>query len=344
MVKTLPSPLTLKAPVRVDLAGGTLDIHPLYLFLPGGGVTVNMAIPHYAQVTLTPRRDKVIELLLPDLKETPTHTFEHLTALDFAGPSGLVQRAIAYFAPRFGLSVKGEITLPVGTGLGASSTLLMALMHGLNHLTGAGLTPEAVIHAGADLEAQHILIPTGKQDYFPATFGGAMALHFSEHGVRREALRLSPAFARALGAAGVLVHTGHSRFSGANNWNMLKRVVEKKDHAPEKLLAIAQAATAARLALLTGDLRALARAVEDEWEVRRTLAKGVSNDRIEFLHITARKAGAIGGKILGAGGGGCYFCLAPPEKADRVRAALVAEGALSLAFGLEPRGALKSIE
>jgi D-glycero-alpha-D-manno-heptose-7-phosphate kinase len=324
----------------VDLAGGTLDIHPLYLFLKNGGLTVNLAVPFYANVHLKRRRDKSIHLNLPDLPdETRQQRFKKWQDMDFTGPGGLVQRAVAFFEPEMGLEVTASLNLPPGTGLGASSTLLMALMHGLNRMTGARLPSPRIIDFGADLEAQHILIPTGKQDYFPAVYGGANALHFGVHGIRREPLKLSAAFKTSLAMSGLLVSTGASRFSGTNNWNMLKRTIDRVEHTPQKLEKIYRCAELMREAILEEDLKKMARALENEWQVRRTLAAGVSTPKIDKLHTAARKAGAWGGKILGAGGGGCYFCLAPPAKVAEVRRALEGQGATSLPFSVAMQGA-----
>src|SRR6185503_4856460 len=147
------------APSRIDLAGGTLDIYPLYLF-EEGGVTVNMGISVGSRVRLTPRPDREVHIRSVDTGLEQSAPSVDRLALD--GPLDLVARLLRFYAPETGVDVEIENNAPRGSGLGASSSLLIATSGALNELNGTDLDGETIIRYGADLEAQNIRIPTGK--------------------------------------------------------------------------------------------------------------------------------------------------------------------------------------
>ena len=178
-------------PSRIDLAGGTLDVYPLYLF-EHGGLTVNAAINVHGHVTVEARADARIYIRSED-----TGAEETLTDLDemqkqMGGGFDLVRKALRFYRPRRGLNVTLRSEAPRGSGLGASSALLMALSSALNEIENLGLSKDRLIDLGANIEAQVIGIPTGKQDYFPPLFGGVCSIWFDVDGHRLERLAMSP--------------------------------------------------------------------------------------------------------------------------------------------------------
>ena len=174
-----------RTPTRIDLSGSTLDLYPLYLFLEGG-ITNNAAITLYSNVRIETRDDARVhlqsvdtgaELVAPSIEELPMDR-----ELDF------VARVVKFYAPKTGVNVTTHNTTPHGSGLGASSALLIALTGALDELNGTDMNPRDFVDLGANLEAQAIGIPTGKQDYLAALYGGVNAHHFGVEGWRQEPL------------------------------------------------------------------------------------------------------------------------------------------------------------
>lgn len=177
--------ISAKAPCRVDIAGGTVDIWPLYLF-HASPVTVNFAVDRYATCELTTRKDARILLRSRDL--SAEEEFPSLDALRAAKRYKLPLAAymLRYFAPSTGLEVVTNSEAPAGAGISGSSTLIIALAAALNKLTNAGHKLEKLREIGQNVEAQIIRVPTGCQDYYPAMYGGVSAIELSEAGIIRK--------------------------------------------------------------------------------------------------------------------------------------------------------------
>ncbi len=311
-------------PMRVDLAGGTLDVYPLYLF-EGGGLTVNAAIDVRARVTVETRPDARILIHSEDLaagEEIPS-----LDAMQFGGPLELVKRALHYYRPAPGLNITLRSEAPAGSGLGASSALLMALSACLNRVTGRGLDYGRIIDLGANIEAQVIGIPTGKQDYFPPLYGGVCAMWFDVDGWRFESLSKDNPLIEQLNERLIVSYTGIPHSSAATNWAMLKRYIEREGDSVARMREIKAIALAMRDCLARRDMDEFARLVDAEWRLRKGLAEGVTTPQVDAIMAAAAAAGARASKICGAGGGGCMITVAEPPDVPAVRAALERVGA-----------------
>ncbi|HEY4000704.1 MAG TPA: hypothetical protein VGO93_17675 [Candidatus Xenobia bacterium] len=324
-----------RTPTRIDLAGGTLDIHPLYLFA-GGGLTVNMAITLYSKVTIDRLQGTRVVLHSEDIGDT--QEADHPSALALGGPLDLLARAVKFYLPNGGVRVTTRNLAPRGSGLGASSSLLMALSAALAAAGHHDYRLQDYIDWGANLEAQNLGIPTGKQDYYAAIYGGALAIHFEVKGGRVERLVLPPAFVKILEEQLVLSFTGISHFSGTSNWAMTKRYIDKAGDTVERLHRIKDTAHKMLKVLVAGDMDGFATALNEEWENRRGLADGVSTPSIDAMMAAATQAGALANKICGAGGGGCMITLAAPGRRQAVEQALTGAGARVLSYGLDPDG------
>ena len=182
-----------RAPTRIDLAGGTLDIWPLYLFHEGA-LTVNCAITRYAscvvEVSSGARHDRRVLLVSRDTRRR--ESFASLAALERAKRYRLplLAHLLRIFQPQTGLALTTDSEVPAGAGIGGSSAMAVAICAALDRLTGAGLRPEDWIHISRDAEAMVIRVPTGTQDHYPPAFGGASAIVLAAGGERREALRV----------------------------------------------------------------------------------------------------------------------------------------------------------
>lgn len=319
--------VTAKVPTRIDLAGGTLDVYPLYLF-ENGGLTVNAAINVYGYVTVEERDDAEIHLRSVD--SGIDEVYGSLGRMPTDGALDLVKKALAFYQPRRGVNVSLRSEAPRGSGLGASSALLMALSSALNQIGGLGLVKGRLIDLGANIEAQTIGIPTGKQDYFPPLYGGVCSIWFDVDGHRVERLDLGSDLAQRLTERLILSFTNITRFSGVTNWAMLKRYIEKEGDTVAHMSRIKEVALACRESLVASDLDAFADLLAVEWENRKVLAEGVTTPEIDAMITAAAAQGARASKICGAGGGGCMITYAEPEDVPAVRGALVGAGASML--------------
>lgn len=331
--------ITATAPMRVDLAGGTLDIYPLYVF-EGGAYTINAAIGIRSRVVLETHNGHKIIIYSRDLDME--FSALNMDKLRPVGPLDLVARTVKYYRPAAGLTITTENNIPKGSGLGASSTLLMALSHALIHLSGQRPDKEKVIDIGANIEAQSIKVPTGKQDYYPASYGGINAIWFGIDGVRRSSINAPSGFIQELEERTVLSFVGAPRFSGATNWNIMKAYIDNQSQTVVNIRRIKQTALKMKEVLAQGRFHALARLLREEWQNRKNLAPGVTNPQIDGVMAAIEKEGALASKLCGAGGGGCMVTLTRKGAKARVERYLQKAGVLVLPFKIERRGAIVS--
>ena len=333
-----------RAPTRIDLAGGTLDIWPLYLFHPGA-LTVNCAVTRYASCMLesAPRGSGRITLVSLDSRRR--ESFASFAALSRAGSYGLplLAELVKIFRPQAGLTLTTSSEAPAGAGLGGSSAMAVAICSALDRFTRAGLRREDWIHISRDAEAMVIRVPTGTQDHYPPAFGGASAIHLEPGGERREALKCDLA---ELDRRLVLCYTGKPRQSGINNWEVFKEHINGNAGVRRNLAQIAAVAIEVRAAL-AGDVRSaltrdrwaeLGRLVREEWAIRRRFLPTISTPMIDRIISGARRAGAVAGKVCGAGGGGCVALVIEPEARARVEAVLASTGATLLPMRVARQG------
>lgn len=317
--------ISATVPTRIDLAGGTLDVYPLYLF-EGGGLTVNAAIDVQARASVETRDDA--RLIIRSEDQALREEIASLQALEPGGPLDLVKRALLYYRPEMGLDIVVSSQAPKGSGLGASSALLMALSNCLNAITGRELDSRQIIDIGANVEAQVIGIPTGKQDYFPPIFGGVCAIWFDVDGWTLESLSQDSALIDGLNERLIVSYTGIPHFSSITNWAMLKRYIENEGDSVARMAEIKAIAQAMRDCLARQDFDTLPKLLDAEWKLRRGLAEGVTTPKIDAIMAAAAQAGASASKICGAGGGGCMITLAEPDRVPAVRAAIAANDAV----------------
>jgi D-glycero-alpha-D-manno-heptose-7-phosphate kinase len=319
------------APTRIDLAGGTIDIWPLYLFHPGAQ-TINAAISIRARARVEPRNDARIVLRSEDTDATVEA--EDPAALRHEPRLRLLALLAHFFGAR-GLTLTTSSESPAGAGLAGSSALNVAVCAALAEWKREHYEPEALLQIAMNVEAQTINVPTGLQDYRPALYGGLAALELAVDGIHRVPLDVD---LKELGSRIVLCYTGEPRNSGTNNWEITKKHIDGDTHVFDCFERIRDTAAAMREALIRGDWDATGRAIADEWENRKRLAPGVTTASIDDLIARAMGAGATAAKVCGAGGGGCLFCYGPPAAIAGIREALRAGGARLLDFTFERHG------
>lgn len=331
------------APTRIDLAGGTLDIWPLYLF-HDDAQTINVAISLRASAHVEPREDgRVVIRSLDTGREAETATWSTLRHVPELRLLGLIThwfltRAERGHAPdrsANGVTLTTSCESPAGAGIAGSSALNVAVCAALAELIGRHIEPEALLEIAMNIEAQAIDVPTGLQDYRPAMYGGVAALELGVDGVRRTPLSID---VQDLQQRLVLCYTGEPRNSGINNWEITKRHIDGDQTIFECFERIRDAAGSMREALVRGDWEGVGRALDSEWLTRTRLAPGVTTPAIDALVARGRAAGATAAKVCGAGGGGCLVCYGPPSRHTEIAEALAAGGARVLPFHIDVHG------
>ena len=324
-----------KAPCRVDLAGATLDIWPLYLFHENV-VTVNFAVDLHTYCEIVTRDDAQIFLRSRDLaKEEKFESFDALhAATRYRLP--LLALLVRFFAPEGGFTLESNSEAPGGAGISGSSSLMISVACALNKLTYRRYAIEKLREIGHHVEAQVIRVPTGScriitwrcMEAFPA-------IELGPGGILRKALPVDPA---ELDQRFVLAYTGAPRNSGINNWEVMKGHVDGDRAIHRNFDRIASVATAMRGAIERQDWDEAGLLMREEWTSRKKNAPGITTPLIDQLITAARRAGSTGAKACGAGGGGCVVFMVEPDAKQKVADAVDKAGGQVLAAKVAPRG------
>ena len=336
-----------KAPTRIDLAGGTLDIWPIYLFLKDAA-TVNLGIDLFAEATLEVAPGDGFTLRSEDQAAELKGRWNELSSVSAPPQLELHLKLLRWFArdreSTSAVTLSTRARSPAGAGLGGSSTLSIAMIGALaSWREGRVLTfdrPEGdrFIEIVRDVETTVIQVPAGIQDYYGAMYGGLQALGWQPGLHRRE--ELSESTLKELESRLVLFYSGQSRNSGINNWLLFKNFIDRDPAVRERFEKINAATHELKNALGKQDWAGVGRAIADEWKVRRTLAAGISTPEIDHAFELAQRTAPGAGKICGAGGGGCffYYCESPSDRARVTEALSGLPGLRALPFQAVPHG------
>jgi D-glycero-alpha-D-manno-heptose-7-phosphate kinase len=310
-----------KSPTRVDLAGGTLDCWPLYLFL-ANPVTINVAIDIFTHCWLAPRKDSQIELNSDDLGRRKTYPDLAACLADDEPAFELYRAHLRFFQPKDGFSLRTRSESPVGGGLGGSSSLCISMLKAFHRWLGIRVRSDEMVRVASHLEAQVLRKPTGTQDYFPPIFGGVCMIEYGIPGPRVESYPLpKDLFDNRF----VLVDTGKSHHSGINNWNVIKAYLDGDENVRARMRDLAVISKEMQSVWVAKKWGALTPLFEREYEVRTALSDGFSSPEIRRLQQVASREGAVA-KICGAGGGGCVMIWCPDGQAVRVQGACESAG------------------
>jgi D-glycero-alpha-D-manno-heptose-7-phosphate kinase len=323
------------APTRVDLAGGTIDIPPLFLFHEGAA-TVNFAVSLMAHCRIETRDDDRIILRSTDQKQSLETTVADLGSLKNEPRLKLLSKLVYFFRPERGFTMTTTSEAPAGAGLAGSSTLNIACIGALNKLVGDRYTPERFIPIAAAVECQVINVPTGYQDYYSAQYGGVACIHFSPAGMEREQLLVD---GESLQQRIAVCYTGEPRNSGTNNWEITKRHIDGDSELFDLFEKIRDTSLAMRTALLENDWERVGDILRDAHPDRKRLSPNITTPQMDHLIDVALANGAIAPKVCGAGGGGCiaFYC-EDGRRADVEKALSKEEGAEVLEWSIQPSG------
>jgi D-glycero-alpha-D-manno-heptose-7-phosphate kinase len=321
-----------QAPTRIDLAGGTIDLWPLYLFHENSQ-TINFAIDQYARCRIETRKDHRFTLESKDRGlRVEAGSLEELRGDE---ELSLISKLIRFFKPAAGLNISTDCMAPAGAGLAGSSALNIAVCGALNHLTGDRYPKERLPFIAINVETQVLKVPAGYQDYFPAVYGGVSRVRLEIEGVTRENVQTN---LDELESRIALVFTGAPRNSGINNWEMYKRHIDRSPGISERFDQIRDTALEIDQALSANRFDQIGDIFAKEWASRRELAPGITTDVIEQLIEIARRNGAEAAKVCGAGGGGCVAFYCQPGRKSDVEKALAQAGGQVIPYRIAREG------
>lgn len=301
-----------KAPLRIGLAGGGTDVSP-YSDLYGGAI-LNATVSLYAYANIEPLQENAIILQALDRREE--QRFEWSSQLPIDGRLDLLKGVYNrihrdYGLPMTGFRLSTFVDAPAGSGLGTSSTLVVAILGAFAEMLKLPLGEYDVAHLAYELERKDLGMAGGKQDQYAATFGGVNYMEFyNGDKVIVNPLRIKQQYLFELENNLVLYYTATSRESARIIEKQSENVMKKKESSIEAMHQLKQQAQMMKEALLKGRVHEIGEILDFGFRQKRQMAEGISNELMDDIYDCAKKAGATGGKISGAGGGGfmVFYC------------------------------------
>jgi D-glycero-alpha-D-manno-heptose-7-phosphate kinase len=296
---------------------------------------VNVALGILTACKITPHAGREILLKSHDTgREDRFANLNDLLAADsYAHP--LAAYLVRFFRPQGGFTLETHSQSPAGAGISGSSALMIATSAALAQLLKREIELEQIRIIAQNVEAQLIRVPTGCQDYYPAMYGGAGAIHLEVDGIRWERI---PVSLDEMNQRFVLFYTGAPRQSGINNWEVFKQHINGDAGVIRNFSEISAIAQAMHRALAGEAWDDVERLIAEEWKLRRTNAPGITTPLIDKLMEVALRNGARTGKVCGAGGGGCVIALIEKGTRQRVENAIREHGAEPLDFCVASEG------
>ncbi|MDZ4859852.1 MAG: GHMP kinase [Candidatus Hydrogenedentes bacterium] len=328
-----------KVPLRISFAGGGTDVDPYRTLY--GGCTLSATIDKFAYVSCRPRTDDIIEVRSLDYDIVAKYHSKQPFVMD--GELDLAKAVIAKL--RRGTSGKGfdlfmHSDAPPGSGLGSSSTMVVALVSVFMEFFRRPLTSYEVAELAYEIERKDLGLKGGMQDQYGATFGGFNFIEYDASKVIVNPLRLAPETLLELHYSLILCYTKQTRESAGIIDEQIARIEGGNDEAVRATHALKDLCVQMKNALLRGKLAHFGELMHASWEQKKRIATRITNSRIDELYEEARALGALGGKILGAGGGGYLLTLAPFDKKHVIMRRLSDMGGQPVDFNFDHYGAV----
>jgi D-glycero-alpha-D-manno-heptose-7-phosphate kinase len=300
-----------KAPLRIGLAGGGTDVSPYSDQF--GGAILNTSISLSAYATIEPLSEN--KIIVTALDKNEQQCFERSNVLPIDGTLDLLKAVYNriqkdHSLQLSGLKISTFVDAPAGSGLGTSSTLVVAVLGAFVEMLKLPLDEYKIAHYAYDIERNDLQLAGGKQDQYAATFGGVNFMEFYTDKVIVNPLRIKPQYLHELEHNLVLYFTATSRESATIIREQVKNVNQKNEKSIEAMHKLKEQAKMMKEALLQGKLDEMGHILNYGFEQKRNMAANISNSHIEEIYAAAKSAGATGGKISGAGGGGfmVFYC------------------------------------
>ena len=328
-----------KAPLRIGLAGGGTDVSP-YCDLYGGAI-LNATISLFANATLEKTNDSKILLHAVDRNDELQYEWSKVLPIDGKNDllKGVYNRIQKDYGITQGFKLSTSVDAPAGSGLGTSSTLVVAILGAFTEMLRLPLSGYELAHYAYEIERNDLTLAGGRQDQYAATYGGVNYMEFFADGkVIVNPLRINQEYLQKLENNLLLYYTATSRDSSEIIKRQSRNVTDKKEQTIEAMHLLKQQANMMKEALLTGKLDEIGYILDFGFRQKRLMAEGISNSLMDEIYDTACKAGASGGKISGAGGGGFMIFYCPGSTKSRVTEALKKFGGYVKDFTFEVNG------
>jgi D-glycero-alpha-D-manno-heptose-7-phosphate kinase len=333
---TAPRYFRARAPLRLSFCGGGTDVSPYPE--EHGGLVLSATINQYAFASLRPRRDS--RLTLASLDYDTVVKYDHPRRMRLDGNLDLIKAVVRSLRVRRGADLWVQSDAPPGSGLGSSSTIVVALIGVLSEWLKTPLSGYEVAELAYRIERVDLGIAGGKQDQYAAAFGGFNLIEFHREATIVNPLRIRAEVLNELEYRLLLCYLGQTRQSA----DIIERQVEAyrsgRPATVEGLHRLKDQTLEMKKALLLGQVDALGELLHQAWESKKKLEEHISNSRVDRLYQLARREGAIGGKMPGAGGGGYFLFLTRFDRKHRVAQAIEKHGAQVVPFQFERRGML----
>jgi D-glycero-alpha-D-manno-heptose-7-phosphate kinase len=329
--------LIARAPVRVSFFGGGTDLPAYYLRQPEGGAVLSATINKHVYVILSVSEQHELQITSSDYRTFYRHPRGEPLLWD--GDLSLPRAVLHHFGVRQGLNMFLASEVPPGTGLGSSGSITVALVKAMSAACGLRLSRQQIAERACEVEIEKLGKPVGVQDQYAAAFGGFNWMTFSRDGIKVERLDLPALTTNRLQSNLVLAFTGSARDSAVILQQQSRASGSGDPIVTAALNRVHELAFEAREDLLAGDLHSFGLLLDQAWQQKRQFAPGVTNEKIERCYALARRNGALGGKVAGAGGGGFLTLFCDDGSADRVRSALEKDNVRCLDFNFESDGA-----
>lgn len=298
-----------RAPLRISFVGGGTDFRDFYTRYPGRVISTTIDKFIYIVANPAPFSSKFI------VKYSETEIANHPSEFKH----DRFKEALIDLEIESGIEIASFADLPSNTGLGSSSTFSVALMKLLYACKGKKMSKQEVADAACRLEIDILKEPIGKQDQYAAAFGGLNMIQFNPDGsICVEPIFIDFTFKSALEDHFLLFFTGVTRKASS----VLSEQKKKIDEHFETYKKLSDSVLDFKEKILAGDLKGMASILHEGWMMKKKLASSITNSSTDNLYDAAIEAGAWGGKLLGAGGGGCLLFMAPPEKHNEIKKAL----------------------
>jgi D-glycero-alpha-D-manno-heptose-7-phosphate kinase len=324
-----------RAPLRISYAGGGTDVSP-YCDEHGGAV-LSATIDRFAYCTVKPREDKEVTIRSLDFNRQE-HWVADPTMLSYDGNLDLVKAVMKHFDIEQGFDMFLHCDAPPGSGLGSSSTVMIALIGAIAEWQGTPLSLYDLAKLAYVLERKELGFAGGRQDQYAAAFGGFNFIEFRGDDVVVTPLRVRGDILNELHYLTLLCYTGRNRDSGDIIKKQSQGMSENKPVVIGALDDSKRLATEQREALVKGDVHRMGELLDASWQAKKKFTSSISNDRIDTIYNAAKDNGAIGGKISGAGGGGFMYFICEYDRKHEVAKALSALGVEIRNFNFEKNG------
>ena len=331
---TAPLYFRARAPLRLSFCGGGTDVSPYPE--EHGGMVLSATINQYAYASLRPRRDSRISI--SSLDYDVVARYDHPRRLKLDGQLDLVKAAVKAFRVKRGADLWVHSDAPPGSGLGSSSTLVVALIGALGEWQRKPLSGYEVAELAYRIERVDLGLAGGRQDQYAAAFGGFNFIEFLGDTTVVNPLRIRPDVLQELEYRLLLCYMGQTRQSAHIIERQTAAYREGRKPVLDALDRLKRETLEMKKALLLGDVDGMGELLHQAWENKKHLDESISNSRVDKLYQVARKEGAIGGKMPGAGGGGYFMLLSRFDRRHRIAAALEKHGGQVVPFQFERRG------